>query len=61
MAAIEELIRQEKNGKLSFGNHLMEDTIEGFRAIVDGEMDDYPESCFYNAGTIEDVKQRAKK
>lgn len=39
----------------------LKDTIEGFRAIVDGEMDDYPESCFYNAGTIEDVKQRAKK
>ena len=39
----------------------LKDTIEGFRAIVDGEMDDYPESCFYNVGTIEDVKQRAKK
>ncbi len=39
----------------------LKDTIEGFRAIVDGEMDEYPESCFYNAGTIEDVKQRAKK
>ena len=39
----------------------LKDTIEGFRAIVDGEMDDYPESYFYNAGTIEDVKQRAKK
>ena len=39
----------------------LKDTIEGFRAIVDGEMDDYPESCFYNAGTIEDVKQRSKK
>ncbi len=39
----------------------LKDTIEGFRAIVDGEMDEYPESYFYNAGTIEDVKQRAKK
>ncbi len=39
----------------------LKDTVEGFRAIVDGEMDEYPESYFYNAGTIEDVKQRAKK
>ncbi len=39
----------------------LKDTIEGFRAIVDGEMDEYPESYFYNIGTIEDVKQRAKK
>lgn len=39
----------------------LKDTIEGFRAIVDGEMDDYPESCFYNAGTIEDVKRKASK
>ncbi len=38
----------------------LKDTIEGFRAIVDGEMDEYPESAFYNAGTIEDVKNRAK-
>lgn len=39
----------------------LKDTIEGFRAIVDGEMDDYPESCFYNVGTIEDVKRKAYK
>lgn len=39
----------------------LKDTIEGFRAIVDGEMDDYPESCFYNVGTIEDVKRKAFK
>lgn len=39
----------------------LKDTIEGFRAIVDGEMDDYPESRFYNVGTIEDVKRKASK
>lgn len=39
----------------------LKDTIEGFRAIVDGEMDDYPENCFYNVGTIEDVKRKASK
>ncbi len=37
----------------------LKDTIEGFRAIVDGEMDEYPESAFYNVGTIEDVKNKA--
>lgn len=34
------------------------DTIKGFKAIIDGEMDDYPESAFLMAGTIEDVKRR---
>jgi F-type H+-transporting ATPase subunit beta len=34
----------------------LEETIKGFRAIVDGEMDEYPEASFYNVGTIEDVK-----
>ena len=28
---------------------------------VDGEMDDYPESAFFNVGTIEDVKAKAAK
>lgn len=39
----------------------LKDTVEGFRAIVDGEMDDYPEAAFFNVGTIEDVKEKAKK
>ena len=39
----------------------VEDTIKGFRAILDGEMDDYPESAFFNVGTIEDVKKRAEE
>jgi F-type H+-transporting ATPase subunit beta len=37
------------------------DTIRGFKEILDGECDDYPESAFLYAGTIEDVKQRVKK
>ena len=36
------------------------ETIRGFAAIIDGEMDDYPESAFFNVGTIEDVKEKAK-
>lgn len=37
------------------------ETLKGFKAIVDGEMDDYPEAAFYNVGTIEDVKIKAEK
>ena len=37
----------------------IEDTIKGFQAILNGEMDDYPEAAFFNVGTIEDVKVKA--
>ena len=30
------------------------------RAIIDGEMDEYPEAAFFNVGTIEDVIAKAK-
>ena len=36
------------------------ETIRGFKAIVDGEMDQYPENAFFNVGTIEDVIEKAK-
>lgn len=35
------------------------ETIKGFKAILDGEMDEYPEACFFNVGTIEDAKAKA--
>ncbi len=38
----------------------IKETIRGFRAIVNGEMDDYPENAFFNVGTLEDVKLKAK-
>ena len=38
----------------------VEETIKGFRAILDGEMDDYPETAFFNVGTIDDVKKKAE-
>lgn len=38
----------------------IEDTIKGFNAILDGEVDDLPEQAFLNVGTIEDVKEKAK-
>jgi F-type H+-transporting ATPase subunit beta len=37
------------------------ETIKGFRAIVSGEMDEYPEAAFFNVGTIEDVKKKAEE
>lgn len=37
----------------------LSETIKGFKAIIEGEMDEYPESAFMNCGTIEDVKKKA--
>lgn len=39
----------------------MEDTIAGFKAILDGEMDEYPEEAFLMVGTIDDVKKKAEQ
>ncbi|MCM1168976.1 MAG: F0F1 ATP synthase subunit beta [Bacteroides sp.] len=39
----------------------IEDTIAGFKAILDGEMDEYPEQAFHMVGTLEDVKEKARK
>ena len=39
----------------------LKDPIRSFKAILSGEMDDYPESAFFNVGTIEDVKAKAAK
>ena len=39
----------------------LKETLRGFKAIVDGEMDKYPEAAFYNVGTIDDVIIKAKK
>jgi len=39
----------------------LEDTIRGFKGIVDGEYDHLPESAFYMVGTIEDAVEKARK
>ena len=36
------------------------ETIRGFSEILEGKHDDIPENCFLNAGTIDDVVERAK-
>jgi F-type H+-transporting ATPase subunit beta len=38
----------------------LEDTIRGFREIVDGKHDDLPEQAFYMVGTIEEAIEKAK-
>ena len=38
----------------------VEETIEGFRQIVDGEVDDLPELAFSMVGNIEEAKEKAK-
>lgn len=39
----------------------IEDTIKGFRMILDGEVDYLPESAFLNVGTIEEAIEKGKK
>ncbi|ACV69496.1 F0F1 ATP synthase subunit beta [Desulfohalobium retbaense] len=44
------------------GNYVrIEDTIKGFKSILDGELDDIPEGAFYMAGDINEVLERAKQ
>ena len=38
----------------------LEDTIKGFKQIVDGEHDDLPEAAFYMVGTIEEAVEKAQ-
>jgi F-type H+/Na+-transporting ATPase subunit beta len=37
------------------------ETVRGFRAILDGEVDDLPASAFYMQGTIDDVRAYAAR
>ena len=39
----------------------IEDTIKGFKMILDGEVDEYPEMAFLNVGTIEEAIEKGKK
>ena len=38
----------------------IEDTIKGFKMILDGECDDIPEQAFLNVGKIEDAIEKGK-
>jgi F-type H+-transporting ATPase subunit beta len=39
----------------------LEDTIRGFKGIIDGQYDDLPEAAFMYVGTIEEAVEKAKK
>ncbi|MFQ5672122.1 MAG: F0F1 ATP synthase subunit beta [Nitrospinales bacterium] len=39
----------------------LSDTIEGFREILDGRVDEFPEQAFYMVGSIQEVHEKAAK
>jgi F-type H+-transporting ATPase subunit beta len=39
----------------------LEDTIKGFREIIDGKHDELPEQAFYMVGTIEEAVEKARR
>ena len=39
----------------------LNETIKGFKGLVEGEFDDIPESAFYMVGTMDEVMEKAKK
>ncbi|MFP6741783.1 MAG: F0F1 ATP synthase subunit beta [Alphaproteobacteria bacterium] len=39
----------------------LEDTIAGFKGLLDGDYDDLPEAAFYMVGTIEEAVEKAKR
>jgi F-type H+-transporting ATPase subunit beta len=39
----------------------LEDTVRSFKAVVDGEHDDLPESAFMYVGSIEEAVEKAEK
>ncbi len=39
----------------------LEDTIAGFKAIINGEADEFPEGAFLMVGTIDEAEEKAKK
>ena len=39
----------------------VEDTIRGFKEIVEGKHDELPEQAFYMVGTIEEAQEKAEK
>ncbi len=39
----------------------VDETVEAFRALVDGELDEYPEQAFLYCGGLDDMKEKAAK
>ncbi len=38
----------------------VKETVRGFKAIINGEVDNIPEAAFYNVGTIDEVYEKAR-
>ena len=44
------------------GKHVpLKETIRGFKMIVDGECDAFPEQAFYMVGTIDEAREKMEK
>ena len=41
-------------------NDTLEDTVKGFKEILEGKYDDLPEQAFHNVGTIEEAVKKAE-
>ena len=39
----------------------LENTIKGFKSILNGDLDDLPEQAFYLVGDIDEAKAKAEK
>jgi F-type H+-transporting ATPase subunit beta len=39
----------------------LEDTVRGFKEVLEGKHDELPEQAFFMVGTIEDAVAKAKK
>lgn len=39
----------------------LNETLKGFKAIIDGKMDSYPEAAFFNVGTFDDVVKKSEE
>jgi F-type H+-transporting ATPase subunit beta len=39
----------------------IEDSVRGFKEIVEGKHDELPEQAFYMVGTIEEAQEKAEK
>jgi F-type H+-transporting ATPase subunit beta len=39
----------------------LDETVRGFKEILDGKHDDLPEAAFYMVGTIDEALEKAKK
>ena len=51
-----------KNGLVVLGvSQFWQDTIQGFKEIIEGKHDDVPEQAFYMVGSIDEVLEKAKQ